>query len=196
MANASSETGAAAAAPIGPGWVVLVVGPSGAGKDTLINLARAALAESTHIAFPKRVVTRAAGPAEDNIVVTPQEFASAEAEGCHCLSWRAHGLEYGVPRTIEPLIMAGTTVVLNVSRGVVGTARATFSNVAVVYIDAPVEMRAARLSLRGRETLADLAARLAASHGALAPTEADFVIINDQAPQLGAARLTAFLATR
>ncbi len=53
-------------AAIGPGRLVLVVGPSGAGKDTLIGLAQAACAEDGTIVFPRRVVTREASASEDN----------------------------------------------------------------------------------------------------------------------------------
>ena len=48
------------AEPIGPGWLVLIVGPSGAGKDTLIKIARRNLANEGRVKFPRRVVTRRA----------------------------------------------------------------------------------------------------------------------------------------
>jgi ribose 1,5-bisphosphokinase PhnN len=51
---------------IGPGKLVLVVGPSGAGKDTLLSLARAACADDPTIVFVQRLVTREDSSAEDN----------------------------------------------------------------------------------------------------------------------------------
>ena len=78
--------------------LVLVVGPSGAGKDTLINAAREALAGDRRFAFPRRVVTRPAVAAlEDHDSVTRAEFALQEANGAYALSWEAHGLHYGLP---------------------------------------------------------------------------------------------------
>ena len=66
---AQGEAGA-----IGPGRLVLVVGPSGAGKDTLLRLAQAACTDDQNVVFPRRVVTRESSAAEDNIAMSPDEF--------------------------------------------------------------------------------------------------------------------------
>jgi guanylate kinase len=83
---------------IGPGRLVLVVGPSGSGKDTLIAGARAACRADGTVVFPRRVVTRPPSPAEDNDVLSPPAFAEAAARGDFALFWNAHGHDYASPR--------------------------------------------------------------------------------------------------
>jgi ribose 1,5-bisphosphokinase len=66
---------------IGPGRLVLVVGPSGAGKDTLIDGARRALADDPSVVFPRRVVTRPTSISEDNTFACAEEFTQAVTDG-------------------------------------------------------------------------------------------------------------------
>ncbi len=135
---------------IGPGRLVLVVGPSGAGKDTLIDLARAVCGNDQGIVFPRRVITREASSSENNRMVSPEIFAQMRASGDFAFYWQAHGLSYGLPLSIAADISAGSTVVANVSRTVIEDARRRFRNVVVVLVTAPPEVLAARLSARSR----------------------------------------------
>jgi ribose 1,5-bisphosphokinase len=142
------------------GRLVLVVGPSGAGKDTLIDLAQAACADDDRVVFPRRVVTRQASEHEANDSVSPEQFESALARGEFALHWDAHGLRYGVPRAIDDELAAGRTVVVNVSRTVIVPARQSYGNVTVVLITAPPDILASRLALRKRDSDGRLDARL------------------------------------
>jgi ribose 1,5-bisphosphokinase len=171
------------------GCLVLVVGPSGAGKDTLIRLARTALADNPHYVFPRRLVTRPPSADEDNAEIDEAAFVAGEAEGRFTLSWRAHGLGYALPAEAGALAARGHVVVCNVSRRVVAQARAAFPRVSVVAVTAPPEILAARLAARGRAEDGDLAARLARE----APVEADLTIVNVGAPEIAAERLVAHL---
>ena len=146
---------------IGPGKLVLVVGPSGAGKDTLLGLARAACADNGNIVFPRRVVTREASSSEDNEQMSPDVFRQALEQGKFAVNWEAHGHCYGLPRAIDEDIRAGRTVVVNVSRTVIGEMRRSYADVVVVSITAPSDVLAARLAMRARGSDGGIAQRLA-----------------------------------
>lgn len=137
--------------------LVLVVGPSGAGKDTLLLAAREALAGNPRFRFARRVITRPAeAGGEDHEAVSEAEFHTRE----FALQWRAHGLWYGIPADIGDDIARGHTVVANVSRDVISVAADRYLT-RVIEITAPREILASRLAARGRESSADIAARLA-----------------------------------
>jgi ribose 1,5-bisphosphokinase len=145
---------------IGPGRLVLVVGPSGAGKDTLIGLVQAACADDANVVFVRRVVTRAASAFENNEQVTPEAFRAARDDGAFAIDWEAHGLCYALPRGIDDDIRAGRNVVANISRTVIPALRAAYDNVVVVAITAPPEVLAARLAARGRVSDGPIGERL------------------------------------
>jgi ribose 1,5-bisphosphokinase len=162
------------------GRLVLVVGPSGAGKDSLIEAAMADLAHDARFHFPKREVTRphdAGG--EDHIAVSVQEFAARKAAGGYALAWDAHGLHYGIPIGINALLASGDTVVINTSRTVIRFARATYDNLRIIYVTAPVAILAQRIAARGRESAEDVVRRMDRA-GIAAPAGDDVVsICND-----------------
>ncbi|TFV39910.1 phosphonate metabolism protein/1,5-bisphosphokinase (PRPP-forming) PhnN [Bradyrhizobium frederickii] len=170
--TAEGEAGA-----IGPGRLVLVVGPSGAGKDTLLRLAQAACADDPGVVFPRRIVTRPSSPDEDNIAVSPDEFDRARDHGDFAMQWDAHGHSYALPREINDHIRAGRTVVANVSRTVIGALRQTYANVVVVAITAPPEVLARRLAARARQSDGNIAERLTRSIDD-ATAQADVTILN------------------
>ncbi|MBR0654988.1 phosphonate metabolism protein/1,5-bisphosphokinase (PRPP-forming) PhnN [Plastoroseomonas arctica] len=166
--------------------LIAVVGPSGAGKDTLMDRARAAFADDPRYVFARRVITRPADAGgEAHEAVSEAEF-DARLPG-FALHWSAHGLRYAIPGSIKTAIAAGRVVIANLSRGVLAEAAARY-RLRVLLITAPVAVRAARLAARGREEAADVAARLARE--APLPEGLDVVtVMNDATPEEGAARV-------
>lgn len=133
-----------------PGRLVLVVGPSGAGKDTLIAAARTRLEADPRFVFPRRIVTRPASEAEDNVVADAVGFRAVAERGGFALAWEAHGHAYGIPASIEADLARGATVVVNVSRTVIAEARRRWPDVTVVEVSADPAVLAARIAARGR----------------------------------------------
>jgi len=161
------------------GTLFLIVGPSGAGKDSLIAAARATLAEDPDFIFPRRHITRpeAAG-GEDHIEVSPAVFETAKRGGAYSLTWRSHGLSYGIPVGIEEALADGCSVVINVSRSVLEEARRRYQPLWIIVVTAPWHVLSERLSRRGRETAADIAARIARA-GDDSPSGPDVVTIEN-----------------
>lgn len=143
------------------GRFFLVVGPSGVGKDTLIDRA---VAGRPGLVRVRRVVTRSGDPGGEEIeAVSLAEFEQREADGLFLLSWRAHGLAYGIPVAALGMLEVGIDVIANGSRTVVERARATIPRLTVLSVTARPETLAVRLLRRGREAQSMVAARLARS---------------------------------
>jgi ribose 1,5-bisphosphokinase len=172
------------------GRLVLVVGPSGAGKDTLIDLVREACAGDAAVVFPTRAVTRDASVHEANVSLSPVAFEQARECGEFALHWHAHGLWYGVPKSIVDDISQGRVVVVNVSRTVIDAARRLFPRVTVVVVTAPADILTARLAARNRAGDGRLDARLQRSD-AVGRFDADVTINNVGAAETHARELLA-----
>ena len=138
-----------------PGTLFLVVGPSGVGKDSLIQAFQATAPEI--FVFPQRYVTRPrVDDSEDFIPVEYTEFREED----YWLSWEAHGLFYGLPKSIDHDLAAGRHVMLNTSRKMIGMIENKHSDVVVISIVARLEIIAERLLGRGRETPEEIVGRM------------------------------------
>lgn len=147
-----------------PGHLFLVVGPSGAGKDSLIEAAKAALSDRPGFVFPRRIITRTSDPgSEDHDSVAEAEFEQLRDDGAFFLHWGAHSLRYALPARIAQDLAAGATVISNVSRSVIEEARAKHRKTTVVFVTASQEVLEQRLLARGREDRESVRRRLARS---------------------------------
>ncbi len=143
------------------GWLYLVVGPSGAGKDTLLDAARQRFGNTTSVIFPRRSITRPENAGgEDHIGLSVDEFTRKKRAGIFALSWDAHDLKYGIPRSINDELSDGKCVVVNVSRSVLNEARKEYQNLRIISITVDPDILSQRLHARGRESEADIQRRL------------------------------------
>ncbi len=176
-----------------PGVLVLVIGPSGVGKDTLIGGARKALDGDKRFSFVRRLVTRPADiDLEDHVSLDAMEFAAAKAAGRLALTWEAHGLDYALPIGVDTDLALGRVVVANISRHAVPRAIAKYPHCRVVQVSAEISLRAERLAKRGRENRDQIVARLAREGAALPADVSPIVIDNSSSVGIG---VTAFVMT-
>ena len=169
------------------GRVFLVVGPSGAGKDTLLA---GAVAVDPRLHWARRVITRpTVAGGEPFEGVSEAAFQARLQAGTFALHWQAHGLCYGVPfAELEPL-NGGRDVLINGSRAAVAAAFLAFPELRLIQISAPIAVLADRLAARGRESHADILARLRRADQALPEGVAAIEVRNDASAEQGIARL-------
>lgn len=142
-----------------PGRLIAVVGPSGVGKDSVMEGLKAAI-PALHLV--RRTITRAPGlGGEDYTPVTPAQFEDMAATGAFALHWGAHALRYGIPASVRERLSEGTDCLANLSRSALLEAASTFDRLIVLNITATPQTLARRLAARGRESEAEIAKRLA-----------------------------------
>lgn len=140
------------------GILFFVVGPSGVGKDTLIEGARALAPD---LVYARRVITRVAGsPGEDHEALDDSAFQTMRHRGEFLITWAAHGLQYGLRHDVLDVLRQGRHVVANGSRTVVTELAARVPRLVVVEITAPAHVLEARILARGRETLEQVRLRV------------------------------------
>jgi ribose 1,5-bisphosphokinase len=176
--------------------MIAVVGPSGAGKDSLINLAREHYREDPRIGFVRRVITRPAdGATEDHLPATHRDFEGLERQGRFAVTWSAHGLRYGIPVETLDEIASGRVLIANGSRAALDRFRAAYRDLAVVEITARPEVIASRLALRGRESASEIEKRLSRDTGDWQPDCPHARIDNSGALEDAAGQLYAAIET-
>lgn len=146
------------------GKVIYLMGPSGAGKDSLMNAAREQLlAARVHI--PRRVITRSAeAVGEDAIAVSMVQFEQMSGRAAFALQWRANGLAYGIPANIDTWLAEGWHVLINGSRAHLATAQVKYPGLLPILLCVNPQVLRARLVGRGREGAVEIDQRIARNH--------------------------------
>jgi len=156
METGPTETGSQAG-----GCMVAVVGPSGAGKDTLMAHAARFFEGRDDVLFVRRIITRDADAGgEDHDGVSEAEFDALEKAGRFAVSWGAHGLHYGIPAETKQAVAEGLLVVANGSRSALPHFKAAYPSLVVINVTASPDILANRLEARGRETREEILHRL------------------------------------
>jgi ribose 1,5-bisphosphokinase len=134
------------------GYLILVVGKSGSGKDSIIKGSIEAIMKiKDNYHTPKRYITRPSSESEDNMHVNPSEFNRLSREGKFALEWHIYGLSYGIPIEIDNYLKKGIHVIVNVSRTIIDEAKRMYYNVKVAFIKVPFEIILKRVTERNRE---------------------------------------------
>jgi len=175
------------------GRLFYIVGPSGSGKDSLIDYARPRVPERVH--FATRTITRpASAGGERHTGVTLREFEALLAAGAFAMHWRANGHAYGIRRDIVDWLLEGRTVVVSGSREHLPNALSDYPRMQVVLVTASQETLRIRLASRGREDAAAIEARLQrAAAFRLPPGTAAVEIANDGGLDDAGSRLVGLL---
>lgn len=142
------------------GRLIYLMGPSGSGKDSLIEAAREPL-RTRNCEVVRRVITRSVeSVGEDAIDVSREEFEQRSTQGDFALSWQANGLNYGIPVRIDQWLAEGRDVLINGSRGHLTEAQQRYPTLLPVLLTVKDEALRERLLRRGREGPAEIEARL------------------------------------
>lgn len=157
--------------------LLVIVGASGAGKDSVLKVWLASLPREIRPHHARRSITRSAGDAsEDHETLDEPGFHAARAAGAFAFAWQAHGLHYGVRWSELAALARGRWVVMNGSRGHLRELRAAAPCARVVEIVAPEALRRERLAERGREAMPHVQRRLART---VPDPDVDLRIVNE-----------------
>lgn len=164
------------------GAMVVVVGPSGAGKDSVMAYAARHFSGQDRVAFVRRVITRPADAgSEVHEAIDAEGFRRRAAEGAFAVSWDAHGLSYGIPRETLDRVASGVTLIANGSRSALADFAETYPRLKVVLVTARPDVLAVRLAARGRESREAIMRRLERTVPEIV-IAADTVVIDNSGP--------------
>ncbi len=165
------------------GTLFYVIGPSGSGKDSLMNYAREQIDGQQGVLFAHRYITRpmdAGG--ENHVCLTHAEFQQRKALGLFALDWQSHQNLYGIGIEIVNWMNTGVNVVVNGSREYLPVASQRFPAMQVILIDVSPDVLRQRLLARARETPAEIEARIDRSRQIEPVAHPNLLILNNDTP--------------
>ncbi len=138
------------------GFLILIVGNSGSGKDAIVQ----ALLQQWPSSFPplriaQRFITRPPHPSEPFISVSFEEFQALLKQNKFIFSWHIYDLDYGVPYEVLDYANRGEIVIINVSRTILQEARLRYPQIKIIFVKVPLVITMERMKSRQRESPSD-----------------------------------------
>jgi ribose 1,5-bisphosphokinase len=144
--------------------LVYVVGPSGAGKDSVLSWISKYTHSTVKVHWARRIIDRpkfSGAGAEDHLEVDTAGFQKLLANNELAMYWHANSHHYGIHKTeLLSLNDPNTCVVVNGSRAHLPVAATLYPELTVVHITADIEVLRERLYARARESQKDIESRL------------------------------------
>jgi ribose 1,5-bisphosphokinase len=138
-----------------------LIGPSGAGKDSLLGAIREQAATAPGLRVARRYITRSPRAGDErHIEITAADFERARRDGEYLFAWQSHGYGYAVGRQVLDWLAAGDDVIVNGSRAYLETALAIYPWLLPVWMTVADGLLRERLAARGRESAEQIEARL------------------------------------
>ena len=184
----------------GTGFLLVVTGPSGAGKGTLVEQL---IQQRPECVFSVSATTRPKRSTEvegrDYYFLSPDEFLQREARGYFLETAEVHGHLYGTP--VEPVdarMREGRVVVLDVDVQGGASVRRVRPDAVTVFVYPPsLDALRARLEARGTDSPEVIEERLGNAPGELAQmSHYRYVIMNDDLQRTVAALVAIHDAER
>ena len=159
--------------------LIYVIGPSGAGKDSVLHGLRARWIALPPAHWIRRTITRVpqAG-GEEHESVSEAGFLSLQQVDAFAMAWQANGLSYGVRHSELDPLENGQCVFVNGSRAYLPQVLRQWPQATVVHITAPSDVLLQRLRARQRESVQAISDRLARGIDVELPMNA-IRIVND-----------------
>lgn len=180
--------------------LIYVIGPSGAGKDSVLHRLRDAWVDMPPAHWTCRTITRVAqAGGERNEGVSETGFDRLRQAGAFAMEWHAHGLWYGIRRTELAPLLSEQLVFVNGSRAYLPEMLRRWPEATVIQITAPADVLLQRLRARKRESVQVISDRLARGVDVELPANAIRIVndgpINESVEMLLAALRARFGAT-
>ena len=147
--------------------ILLITGPSGAGKDSLLRIASLHFKEDQRFTFVRRYITRQPDANEQNFFVDSAAFSLLSINNFFISRWQAHGNLYGIPRNELPEPHENKLAVISISRGNTGDFENVFDQVITLGVEVDPDILHRRLQARGREDEKGIEERLCRQNSAL-----------------------------
>ena len=143
-----------------PGRLIYLMGPSGSGKDSLIEAAALVLQQFGCLVAQRTITRSAEAVGEAAVGVSSSEFQLLKEQGAFALSWHANGLDYGIPAHIDRWLAAGHHVLINGSRAHLKLVQLDYPTLVPILLTVEYGVLRQRLVSRGRETAQQVDERL------------------------------------